>query len=26
REAASPYKIINRGSEAVELVVNEARR
>lgn len=26
REAASPYKIINRGAEAVEVVVNEARR
>lgn len=26
REENSPYKIINRGGEAVELVVNEARR
>lgn len=26
RDGASPYKIINQGSEAVELVVNEARR
>lgn len=26
RDSGSPYKIINRGSESVELVVNEARR